>query len=361
MNHFGLRQVSLQLGFAAVVSGALIQFFARGKFRILPAWSAAVTVAAIALIVWGVRPRSLLFERLIFGTRPEAGVPFARVVENRNGIIAVTQDGAVFGGGVYDGNFNTDPTDEANFIIRPYALSSFVPSPKRVFVLGLASGSWAQVIANLPQVESMDVVEINPGDLRLIPEYPQVRSLLKNPKVHIYVDDARRWLTAHPQARYDAIVANGSYYWRDHSSHLLSVEFLRLIRKHLNPEGVYFFNTTESDDAIATGLHVFPYGLRVINFLAVSDSPIVVDKERWLSILKQYKIDGVPVFNAQNPQAMRMLEAYSIFADTVKEPPRFLGMEYADSLNARLGRRLIFTEDNMGWEWRSSNVAIPWH
>ena len=84
--------------------------------------------------------------------------------------------------------------------------------------------------------------------------------------------------------RYDAIVANDSYYWRDHSSHLLSVEFLQLVRKHLNPGGVYFFNTTESDDAIATGLHVFPYGLRVINFLAVSDSPIVVDKQHWLDV-----------------------------------------------------------------------------
>ncbi len=361
MNHFGLRQVSLQLGFAAVVCGTVIQFLARGKFRILPVWLAGVTVAAIALMVWGGRTHSLLFERLIFGTRPEASVPFARVVENRNGIIAVTQDAALFGGGVYDGNFNTDPTDEVNFIIRPYALSSFAPSPKRVFVLGLASGSWAQVIANLPQLESMDVVEINPGDLQLIPEYPSVRSLLKNPKVHIFIGDARRWLTAHPEMRYDAIVANDSYYWRDHSSHLLSVEFLQLVRKHLNPGGVYFFNTTESDDAIATGLHVFPYGLRVINFLAVSDSPIVVDKQHWLDVLRQYKIDGTPVFDPQNPEAMRMLGVYSMFADTVKEAPRFLGMEYADSLNARLGHRLIFTEDNMGWEWRSSNVEIPWH
>jgi spermidine synthase len=228
-------------------------------------------------------------------------------------------------------------------------------------VLGLASGSWAQVIANLPQLESMDIVEINPGHLQLVPQYPPVRSLLQNPKVHIYIDDARRWLTAHPERRYDAIVANGSYYWRDHSSHLLSVEFLQLVREHLNPGGVYFYNTTESDDAIATGLHVFPYGLRVINFLAVSDSPIVVDKDRWLNVLGQYKIDGARVFDPQNPQAMRMLNVYSVFADTVKAPPRFLGMEYSDSLNARLGHRMIFTEDNMGWEWRSGNVEIPWH
>ncbi len=361
MNHFGLREVSLQLGLAAVASGAALLFFAIGRFHVLRVWAATAAVAAIVLVVWGVQPHSLLFERLIFGTRAEAKVPFGRVVENRNGIIAVTKDGAVFGGGAYDGNFNTDPTDEVNHIIRAYAVSSFVPSPKKIFVLGLGSGSWAQVIANIPQLESMDIVEINPGYLKLIPQYPSVRSLLQNPKVHIYIDDARRWLTAHPQARYDAIVANGSFFWRDHSSHLLSVEFLQLVRAHLNRGGIYFYNTTESDDAIATGLHVYPYGLRVINFLAVSDSPIVVDKDRWLNILGQYRIDGVRVFDPQDPKAMQMLEVCSLFADTVKAPPTFLGMEYGDSLNARLGRRMIFTEDNMGWEWRSSNVQIPWH
>jgi spermidine synthase len=45
--------------------------------------------------------------------------------------------------------------DNANEIVRPYSLSAFVPSPKRVFLLGLATGSWAQVIANNPQVESV--------------------------------------------------------------------------------------------------------------------------------------------------------------------------------------------------------------
>jgi len=361
MNYFGLRQVSLQLGLAAVVSGAALLFFAHGKFRVPPVWAAAITVAAVAAMLVGARPYTLVFERLIFGTRPEAREPFVHVVENRNSVIAVTRGTAVFGGGVYDGNFNIDPTDDVNYVLRAYSLSAFSPAPKRIFVLGLASGSWAQILANHPQLESMDIVEINPGHLQLIPKYPEVRSLLQNPKVHIYIDDGRRWLVAHPEERYDAIVANGSYYWRDHSSYLLSVEFLQLIRKHLNPGGVYFYNTTESDDAVATGLHVFPYGLRVINFLAVSDSPIVVDKERWLRILSEYKIDGALVFDPNNPRSARTLQAYMAFADSVNAPPRFLDMEYSSSLNARLGHRLIFTEDNMGWEWRSGDIQIPWH
>jgi len=320
-----------------------------------------VVLAVLILLPVASRFYPLLFERLIFGTRPEASDPFVHVVENRNGVIAVTRGTAGFGGGVYDGNFNIDPANDVNFVIRPYSLASFVPDPKRIFVVGLASGSWAQILANHPQLQAMDVVEINPGHLQLISQYAEVRSVLRNPKVRIYIDDARRWLVAHPAERYDAIVANGSYHWRDHSTHLLSAEFMQLIRAHLKPGGIYFYNTTESDDAIATGLHVFPYGLRVLNFLAVSDSPILVDKARWLNVLRQYRIDGMPVFPAGNPKLELTLKAYMAFADSVNGPPRFMGMEYSDSLNARLGGRLIFTEDNMGWEWRSADIVIPWH
>jgi spermidine synthase len=165
-----------------------------------------------------------------------------------------------------------------------------------------------------------------------------VRSFLENPKVHVYVDDGRRWLVAHPEARYDAIIANNSFNWRDHSTGLLSVEYLKQIREHLNPGGVYYFNSTESDETIATALQVFPYGLRVINFAAVSDSPIHIDKDRWMGILRSYKMDGRTVFDPANPAAERVLAAYMVLADTVNPPPRFLGMESADSLRRRAQR-----------------------
>ena len=58
---------------------------------------------------------------------------------------------------------------------------------------------------------------------------------------------------------------------------------------HLNPGGTYYFNTTESVETVATALSVFPYGLRVFTFLVVSDSPIAVSKERWLTDLQRYQ------------------------------------------------------------------------
>lgn len=71
--------------------------------------------------------------------------------------------------------------------------------------------------------------------------------------------------------------------------------------------------------------------------------------------------DGVPVLNPANPKYAQTLAFYSEFADSVKGPPRFIGMETAASIRARMGKRFIFTDDNMGWEWRSWHVQIPWH
>jgi spermidine synthase len=360
MQHLGLRSVSLGLGMLAVLLGSVVLISSKSRPGMPPAWALVLIATSFVAAPASAGLYSLLFERLIFGNRSEAKVPFAHVVENRNGVIGVTQDRAVFGGGVYDGYFNVDPMHDSNLVARAYALSAFCPALKRILVIGLASGSWGQILANHPQVETLDAVEINPGYLQLIPQYPMVQSFLQNPKVHVYTDDGRRWLLAHPQARYDAVIANTSYNWRDHSSVLLSADFLRLMRTHLNPGGVYYFNTTESDETIATALHVFPYGLRVINFVAVSDSPIAVDKDRWISTLRRYTIDGKIVFDPIDPVAQKTLAAYMALADTLNEPPRFFGLESSDSLRGRTGNRLIITDDNMGLEWRS-NFTVPWH
>ena len=352
MQSFGLRPLSIGLSFAAAILGSFLLLFAKQRFAVLS--MPTILLMAISFVAIGFSGRfyPLLYERLIFGTRPEASVPFSHLVENRNGVIGVTQDAAVFGGGVYDGYYNIDPTKDVNLVARAYALSAFCASPKNILVIGLASASWAQIFANHPQAESLDAIEINPGYLQLLPLYDVVRTFPQNPKVHVYVDDGRRWLLAHPDAHYDAIIANGTFNWRDHATGLLSVEFLKLARSHLNPGGVYYFNTTESDETIATSLHVFQYGLRVINFVAVSDAPIVIDKNRWMDVLLRYRIDGKTIFDpAGNPASEKVLSAYMALADTVNAPPRFLGMEATDSLRARTKAKRIITDDNMGQEW----------
>ena len=60
----------------------------------------------------------------------------------------------------------------------------------------MGTGAWTQVLAHLPSVERLTVLEINPAYLELVRRYPEVSSLLSNPKVEIVINDARRWIQA---------------------------------------------------------------------------------------------------------------------------------------------------------------------
>jgi spermidine synthase len=359
LNVMGLREITLMLGAISVLGSffpfALVQRFS-GR---LPRYVFALGTACAAAVVFASTCYGLFYERVIFWHGVDSRTPFAHVVENRNGVIAVLTNGAVFGGGVYDGEFRINPEQDSNLVVRALALSAMQPHPRRVLVIGLASGSWAQILVNHPETTSMDIVEINPGYLNLIPQYPVVASLLTNRKVHVYVDDGRRWLTAHPDAKYDLIVTNSTYHWRAHSSTLLSVEFYKQVKPHLADGGVYYFNSTESNETMATALSVFPYAVRVLNFLAVSESPIHFDDGLWFSTLDKLEIDGKRLFDPTSPSTQRLFARYAAFERTINGPPIFDGLETGDSLRRRIGKVRLITDDNMGLEWKP-DVEIPW-
>src|SRR5690606_10907835 len=122
--------------------------------------------------------------------------------------------------------------------------------------IGLSSGSWAQVLANHPEVEAVTIVEINHGYLQLLSKYPEVVSLLDNPKVKIVVDDGRRWLVRTSET-FDLVVANATQHWRGYASNLLSREFVRLVKGVLDEGGIYVFNPTGSPSAMKTAASEF--------------------------------------------------------------------------------------------------------
>ena len=155
-------------------------------------------------------------------------------------------------------------------------------------MIGLASGSWAQVIASNPAVASLTVVEINKGYLTLIAQQPEVASVLRNPKVTLVTDDGRRWLRHHPERHFDAIVSNTTWNFRANVTNLLSSEFLNLAQQHLNPRGLVFYNTTDSDRVQRTACLAFPYGARFTNHMVVSKSPIDWNFARWRQTLESY-------------------------------------------------------------------------
>lgn len=318
---------------------------------------------ALGLVVANPALFDQLYERLLYKHQFRPEIRFAEVVENRSGVITVTTDGRVFGGGAYDGVFNTRLDDDRNGIVRAYAVGALHPAPRQALMIGLASGSWGQVVAHLPGVEKLTIVEINPGYLPLIERQPEVRSLLHNPRIEIAIDDGRRWLVRHPDRRFDAIVMNSTWHWRAHATHLLSTEFLEIARAHLRPGGLVFFNTTGSAESIKTAAMLFPYALRVLNCAAASDAPLVFDVARWRKLLAEFHIDGRPLLNLERESDRRLLDRLAQMFDPAAQllqpqAAAHFGLESRDSILSRTASARVITDDNMASEF-TQLVFLP--
>jgi spermidine synthase len=351
MDHLGLVAIGSVLIVGSAACIALLAFVLplpqSAKFRRVGIAAALAVLAMVAVP----RGSANVLEALQWKNAAEAS-PLIHVVENRSGIITVTADGTVFGNGMYDGHFNTQLMHDNNLIERPYALSLFHPAPRDVLMIGLSSGSWAQVIASNPDVASLTVVEINPGYLSLIAGDPEVASILTNPKVTIITDDGRRWLRANPDRRFDAVISNTTWHFRANTTNLLSVEFLALVKSHLNAGGIFFYNTTDSLRAQRTGCLEFADGARFLNHMVVSQSPIRWDFARWRRTLESYRIDGTPVLNLSHSEDRAKLEELVSRQNDVTAGTESTPIEPCSNILARTDGKQPITDDNMGTEWR---------
>jgi spermidine synthase len=353
MDYLNIRQISILLALLGIgLAMALTIPAGLAKSRLTAALAGSLVVA-VAIVLSAPQLYYGLYERLLFKHAFMPETAFIQTSETRSGVINVAGDNTVFGGGIYDGRYNIDLVHDVNGIFRAYFASCMHPDPKEVLMVGFSSGSWAEVIANNPHLKSMTIVEINPGYLDLLTLHPAEAAVLRNPKVKIVIDDGRRWLIRNPDRKFDMIIMNTSYNWRAHISNLLSVDFLHIVRKHLSPGGIHYYNTTSSEEVQATGVSVFPYGLRVANFMMLSDSPIVVNKDRWRDELLHYTLEGRPVFDLSREVDQRAFQrTLALAADGNPN------LEFADSIRARTAGARIITDDNMGTEW--SDKAGVW-
>ena len=171
-------------------------------------------------------------------------------------------------------------------------------------------------------------------------------------KLKSFIDDGRRWLHRHPIDQFDVIVMNTTWHWRAHITNLLSTEFMQLARAHLLPGGLFYFNTTSSDDVKKTAVTVFPHAMRVYNFMAVSDAPLVFDKDRWRKTLVEFSFEGRPAIDRSNDDGQRFFDDLVLYADTIDGAPVDDGLESRASVMARTASARVVTDDNMVPEWR---------
>ncbi|MEE8587393.1 MAG: spermidine synthase, partial [Acidobacteriota bacterium] len=129
--------------------------------------------------------------------------------------------------------------DAPNFVMSGLIGAVLHPDPKRVLVIGLGTGSSAGWLAQVPSVERVDVVEIEPA-IEYVARLcsPVNHNVLSHPKVNLVIGDGREFLLT-TSNRYDLIFSQPSNPYRAGISSLFSQEFYQAAAQRLAQGGIF--------------------------------------------------------------------------------------------------------------------------
>lgn len=307
----GLRVGLLQAGnITGNVAGSLLtglvflsMLGSGGAIRLLV--GAGLAFCAIGIVHYGARPRFLALTVatvVLFVLLPDGNRLWRRlhgvsegpalIEEDATGVAALFRDGervrlAVNGkghswlpyGGVH-----------SRLGVLPAVIH---PSPARVAIIGLGSGSTAWGVAARGDVREVTVFELVTPELRLLERLaagsrrPQLQRLLDDGRVRVVRADGRAAL-AHGGERYDIIEADALRPHSAYSGNLYSVEFFRLCARRLSHGGLMctWAPTPRVRRSVA---EVFPHVLEFDNgsILVASMEPLELSRDEWMERLSE--------------------------------------------------------------------------
>ena len=154
----------------------ILRAFSPPGGRALPVTGAIVASMIVAALVGPLHLIQTVVGNGLARVAEVSDTTIRHLIENRHGIVHTLVDDRrgdiVFGDGVYDGRINLDLRTNANRIDRAWAAAAIKHDAKRVLVIGLSGGAWTRLLQDLPALERIDAVEINPGYVELIARYP---------------------------------------------------------------------------------------------------------------------------------------------------------------------------------------------
>jgi spermidine synthase len=212
---------------------------------------ALLVVATVSLrgeVFWkpGVMDRGILVYAKSFDAHPEL-----TVAENyQDTDVVYFKDGnnatiSVRKGEDYVGlrtNGKVDASNKADMITQlmiGYLPMLYHPSPKSTMIVGYGGGVTVGAAAAFPEVEGIDVLEIEPAVVGAGPAFSDYnRKSYENPKVHILYDDARNFMNT-TRKQYDVIISEPSNPWIAGVASLFTTEFYERAAQVLKPDGVF--------------------------------------------------------------------------------------------------------------------------
>jgi spermidine synthase/tetratricopeptide (TPR) repeat protein len=113
------------------------------------------------------------------------------------------------------------------------------PNPRRIFVVGFGSGVTVRTMADVPEAERVDVVEIERAVIGAAPFFAEVnRDVLSDPRVRVIEDDARSALQL-ADAPYDVIASEPTNPWIAGVAALFTRDYFGVVNGRLAEGGVF--------------------------------------------------------------------------------------------------------------------------
>lgn len=128
---------------------------------------------------------------------------------------------------------------------------------------------------------------------------------------------------------------NTSFHWRAYTTYLLSLEFMQILKSHMNQDAVLALNTTGLLDCFSTAHQVFKEVYQLANFAVVGDALNIPDTEISLARLSALNLHGQQLFHAdQQPDKDRamgtIIGRFIPYAQLQKEHPNWPFMVITD-------------------------------
>lgn len=163
----------------------------------------------------------------------------------------------------------------------------FAGKAEDVLIIGFGTGSILETISRLESVKKITLVELNGTLLRNLEKMEIFRKILSDPRIHLVVDDGRRFL-ARNHARFDLILMDPLRTTTAYSNNLYSRQFFERAGRTLQAGGVFMVWLDEYRVMPATLASAFKH-LRLYNYFAIaSNNTFTENNERAERLLASF-------------------------------------------------------------------------
>ncbi len=168
------------------------------------------------------------------------------------------------------------------------------PAPKRIMLIGGGANGGLEQALRHPSVERIDVVELNPAIPQMANQYLFSNSAPPDPRVKMHFIDGRAFLNATNES-YDVINVSVPDPQTAQLNRFYTVEFFRLAREHLAPDGLLALELRSSEETISPDLAEFLRCIqRTLNEVFPSVVAIPGDTIHFFATLRSGLLTGDP-------------------------------------------------------------------